>query len=51
MSCTKLADLIELGQYKFSQEVSTRKAMLGSTAVNFSLFGAVDQNKKEGKNA
>jgi alpha-D-ribose 1-methylphosphonate 5-triphosphate synthase subunit PhnG len=51
MSCTKLADLIELGEYKFSQEVSTRKAMLGSTAVNFSLFGAVDQDEKEGESA
>ncbi|MEA3405385.1 MAG: phosphonate C-P lyase system protein PhnG, partial [Pseudomonadota bacterium] len=42
----KLADLVQMGEYKFQQEVSTRKAMLGSTAVDFSLLGATQEEDK-----
>ena len=42
----KLADLVEMGEYKFQQEVSTRKAMLGSTAVDFSLLGETEEADK-----
>lgn len=52
MAYCKLADLVELGEFKFEQEARTRKAMLGSTTVNFSLLGATDQDeKKEDKRA
>lgn len=51
MACCKLADLIEMGDFKFEQEALTRKAMLGSTAVDFSLLGATNEENKEGKSA
>ncbi|MBE0471008.1 MAG: phosphonate C-P lyase system protein PhnG [Methyloprofundus sp.] len=46
MGCDKLADLVELGEFKFSQEMSARKAMLGSTAVDFSLLGMTEEEEK-----
>lgn len=42
---SKLAELIELGHFKLEKEAQTRKAMLGSTAVDFSLLGATEENK------
>jgi len=45
-SCNKLSDLVVLGEFKFAQEVRTRKAMLGSTAVDFSLLGAAEEDKE-----
>ncbi|MGC9423697.1 phosphonate C-P lyase system protein PhnG [Vibrio sp.] len=45
-SCNKLIDLVEMGEYKFQQEASTRKAMLGSTAVDFSLLGATEEEEQ-----
>ncbi|ABM05369.1 putative PhnG protein [Psychromonas ingrahamii 37] len=47
MACSKLSDLLERGEFKFEQEALTRKAMLGSTVVDFSLLGAT--NEKENK--
>ncbi|MBD3612394.1 MAG: phosphonate C-P lyase system protein PhnG [Hydrogenovibrio crunogenus] len=49
--CRKLADLVELGEFKFSEKVKARKAMLGSTAVDFSLLGTQDEDKKETQSA
>ncbi|MDA3806414.1 MAG: phosphonate C-P lyase system protein PhnG [Thiomicrorhabdus sp.] len=51
VACCKLADLIEMGDFKFEQEALTRKAMLGSTAVDFSLLGATNEENKEDTSA
>lgn len=40
----KLSALVELGEFSFQQRTRTRKAMLGSTRVDFSLLGEAENN-------
>jgi alpha-D-ribose 1-methylphosphonate 5-triphosphate synthase subunit PhnG len=51
ITCNKLADLVEMGEFKLKQEIRVRKAMLGSTAVDFSLLSATEEEEKEVKHA